>query len=90
MEGSIKAQRVDKQEVDGRKVIRVNSVPLIKALVNSIVPKEQTRATATEIAKEIKTIFRFEYRDQGVYKEIKNSTLVTEVRRVLSSRKSKI
>ena len=46
-------------------------------------------STATDIAKEIRRIFRIEYRDHGTYKEMEDKSLVTEVRRILNSMKRK-
>ena len=89
IEGSIKAQSHDKQPIDDRTVIRIAKGELIKALTRSLTDEKRNITTATDIAKEIRRIFRIEYRDHGTYKEMEYKSLVTEVRRILNSMKRK-
>ena len=83
-------QRIDKQEIDHRIVIRHHKGSLIKALAISLSSEEKPTVSVAEIAKEINTLFRFEYKKQGIYKEVEFKTLTTEISRTIASRKKQI
>lgn len=85
MEGNMILQRINTQCVDNREPIRYNKGELIKALTNSLANGINRPVKATEIANVIKGIFRIEYQEKGHYKEVKTSTLVTEVRKALKA-----
>ena len=90
IEGIINVQRIDRQEIDHRITIRHHKGSLIKALAISLASEEKTTVSVTEIAKEISSLFRFEYKKQGIYKEVEFKTLTTEISRTITFCKKKI